>query len=137
MGYPQRAKQATMLSDKSYFGFENLEVYRLGCELVVSAYRLAEALPSREQFDLTSQLCRAATSVCPDIAEGKGRGSDKDFLRFLYMARGSLLETVSAAHLATKLGFVEAQVVKPLYEQASLLNGKINAFIRLLEAPSP
>lgn len=125
-----------MLSEKSYFGFENLEVYHLASELVVSIYKAAEQFPSKEQFGLTSQVCRSANSICLNIAEGRGRGSERDFLRFLYMARGSLLETVSAVHLATRLGFLSAESARPLYEQASLLNGKINALIRTLEAAS-
>jgi len=125
-----------MLSDKSYFGFENLEVYQLASELVAAVYDLAGAFPSKEQYGLTSQICRAVNSICLNIAEGKGRGTDRDFLRFLYMARGSLLETVSAAHLAAKLGFVSLEAVQPIYQQASVLNGKINAFIRTLEAAS-
>ncbi|WP_299430198.1 four helix bundle protein [uncultured Meiothermus sp.] len=125
-----------MLSEKSYFGFENLEVYQLGSELVLSVYAAVEEFPSKEQYGLAAQICRAVNSVCLNIAEGKGRGSDKDFLRFLYMARGSLLETVSAAHLAARLGFLKPESARSLYEQASVLNGKINAFIRTLESAS-
>ena len=60
--------------------------------LVVAAYRLAAKLPKDELYGLTSQIRRAATSVPANIAEGQGRRSTGEFLQFLGIANGSLLE---------------------------------------------
>jgi four helix bundle protein len=61
-------------------------------ELVAMVYDASERFPSHEQFGLTSQLRRAAVSVPSNIAEGKAHFSNRDFVRFLRHARGSLAE---------------------------------------------
>ena len=60
--------------------------------LAKSCYELTKELPSEEKYGLISQMQRCAVSVGSNIVEGQARGSDKDFIRFLYMARGSLSE---------------------------------------------
>ena len=128
-----KQRKARPLSSNGFFGFEQLEVYHLSVALSVQVYQLSEAFPEKERFGLTSQLRRAANSIALNIAEGKGRSSDKDFCRFLYQARGSLLETVCSLHLAVELGFLQQAAVQPLYDQASTLNGKLNALLKSLD----
>lgn len=90
----------------SYFGFENLEVYPLALEFVGNIYRLSNPFPKSEQFGLSNQTQRAAVSITLNIAEGRGRDNDKEFIRFLNIARGSLLEAISALGVAVQLGYV-------------------------------
>lgn len=118
---------------ESSFSFEQLEVYHLAMALITEVYKLSQAFPAEERFGLTSQIRRAANSVALNIAEGKGRNSDKDFLRFLYQARGSLLETVSALQIAENLGFTSAQQTGSLYAKSRELIGKLNSLIAYLE----
>ncbi len=125
--------KAQQLSSNGYFGFEQLEVYHLSVALSVQVYQLSEGFPEKERFGLTSQLRRAANSIALNIAKGKGRSTDKDFCRFLYQARGSLLETVCSLHLAVELGFLQQGTVQTLYDQASTLNGKLNALLKSLD----
>jgi four helix bundle protein len=73
--------------------------------LVSHIYELTMVFPNDEKFGLTSQLRRAAVSVPSNIAEGSGRGSDKDFCRFLYLARGSLTEIETQLLIAQQLGY--------------------------------
>ena len=80
------------------FGFEKLEVWQEGIVFADEVYRATRDFPGDERFGLTSQLRRSAVSVAANIAEGSGRGSRKDFTRFVEIAFGSLMETVS--HLA-------------------------------------
>lgn len=115
-----------------HFGFEQLQVYHRAVAYVAQVYKVSEQFPSVERFGLTSQLRRAAASVALNIAEGKGRGTDRDFARFLYQARGSLLESVSALDLALALGFLEASKIVPLKSEASDLQTKLNALLRTL-----
>lgn len=115
-----------------HFGFEQLQVYHLAVAYVAQAYKVSEQFPSEDRSGLTSQLRRAATSVPLNIAEGKGRGTDRDFAGFLYQARGSLLESVSALDIAIALGFLEASQIVPLKSDASDLQTKLNALLRTL-----
>src|SRR5262249_40136600 len=78
-------------------------------ELAATIYRITDRFPSREQFGLTMQLRRAAVSIPSNIAEGEGRGSKADFVRFLNIAHGSLREAETQVLLATKLGFLTTE----------------------------
>ena len=72
--------------------YKDLRVWKLSMELALEIYRHTEFFPKEERYGLTSQLRRAAVSVSSNIAEGKGRSSDKELVLFLHHSRGSLLE---------------------------------------------
>lgn len=124
--------RVTRLSSKGFFAFEDLEVYHLSVELAASVYALTRDFPHEERFGLTNQIRRAVTSVTLNIAEGRGRGTDKDFARFLMQARGSLYEAVSGLHLAVRLGFVPENHTKSFNESARILAAKLTAFAQKL-----
>lgn len=111
--------------------FEALEVWQKAHELTLEIYKISDAFPPKEQFRLTNQLCRAMSSVPANIAEGKGRYSDKDYLRFLYIARGSLEETRYHLILAKDLGYIGQDAWMNLRDRidkvGKLLNGLINS----------
>lgn len=130
-GRGQRATARKLIA-KGFFAFEDLEVYQLAVDFAAQAYQLTAKFPESERFGLISQARRAATSVTLNIAEGRGRGSDKDFARFLYQARGSLLEVVSAFHLAERLSFTTRDQTQALFASAHQLNSKLTAFVRKL-----
>lgn len=88
-------------------GFEGLACYQHGLRLFEAAYRLATRLPAHERYNLTDQLRRAALSVLLNIAEGYGRYHYLDKLRFFYIARGSLCETLSGFIAARQAGYIE------------------------------
>ena len=72
--------------------FTKLTVWEKSMELVEVVYKLTKNFPDNEKFNLVSQINRSAVSIPSNIAEGKGRNSDKEFKQFLYIARGSLFE---------------------------------------------
>jgi four helix bundle protein len=111
-----------------------LEVYHRSVDLAAQIYKLTQGFPDSERFGLTSQLRRAATSVSLNIAEGKGRGSFKDFARFLYQSRGSLLEVVSGLHLAEELGFIKRPSTQPILRASFELTNMLSGFIKTLES---
>ena len=79
-----------MNRDKS---FRNLILWQKAHALVIEIYKITSLLPKSEQFGIISQIQRSSTSVPANIAEGYGRISIKEKLRFLYIANGSLEET--------------------------------------------
>src|SRR5690242_12977373 len=86
--------------------FEDLEVWQLSMDLVYDIYDLTKPFPQHEIYSLTNQMRRAAVSTPSNIAEGKGKASDKDFAAFLGHARGSLHELHTQVLIANHLGYV-------------------------------
>ena len=104
-----------------------LAVWQDAVDLVCRVYRLTAKLPRHERFGLIEQIHRSAVSIPSNIAEGAGRGKGKDAVRFLKIARGSLMELDTQLILCRKLGFLdETQLprhsVRKIYAQ---LNGLI------------
>jgi four helix bundle protein len=83
----------------------NLRVFTQAEELALLVYRLARSLPSFEQFGLGQQMRRAAVSIGSNIAEGCGRGSGREFSRFLSIALGSAMELEFQLRLGDRFGF--------------------------------
>ena len=84
--------------------YKELGAWRNAMELVRSVYRITGLLPKQELFGLFSQMRRSAVSVPSNLAEGKGRYSQKELLQLLYRARGSLLELETQVLIAGDLG---------------------------------
>lgn len=77
------------------FRFYELDVWRKSIDYADMIYDVTRTFPDDERFGRTSQLRRAAVAVSSNIAEGSGRSTDPDFARFVEIAYGSLMETVS------------------------------------------
>ena len=91
----------------SAFGFEQLVVWQKALDFADLVYDSTESFPRAERFGLTSQLRRASVSVSSNLAEGSGRGSKRDFSRFVEIAFGSVCEVVSQSHLSRRRGFMD------------------------------
>ena len=113
-----------------YEDTSKLLVWQKSHELVLKIYEVTKNFPKDEQFGLTSQIRRAATSIPSNIVEGKARGSSKDYNRFLLIARGSLEETKYQLLLAKDLKYINENIYKEIYkkmdEVGRLLGGLIN-----------
>lgn len=110
----------------------NLRAFQLADELALLVYRETSGFPKEEMFGLTSQVRRAAVSVASNIAEGCGRSTDADFLRFLDMANGSLRELQYQISLAQRLGYLPFQSSlatddSVLFEAGRVLHGLIRS----------
>ncbi len=99
--------------------YKKIKAWELAHQLTLSVYRSTASFPAAEQFGITSQLRRAASSVAANIAEGSGRATDKDFLRFLDIALGSLKETEYFLLLSNELNYVEKAEWLLLHEQTT------------------
>ena len=89
--------------------YRKIEAWRLADDLTIAIYRHTRSFPKEEIYGLTSQLRRAAYSVPANIVEGSSRESKKDYLHFLYIARGSLSETQYFVHLARRHDYLPSQ----------------------------
>ncbi len=112
--------------------FKDLKCWQKASELTLAIYSQTRGFPKEEVFGLASQMRRAAVSVMSNIAEGKGRLSDRDSLRFFGNARGSLFEIESQIDVAEKLAYISVADAGMLRALASdtgkLLNGLIRSF---------
>ena len=90
---------------------KNLRVYHAAEELAVEVYAVVKLLPVDERFALGQQLRRSAVSVGSNIAEGCGRDSDAELLRFLRIALGSATELEFQLRLAIRLGLLDAAAI--------------------------
>jgi len=108
--------------------FRRLTVWQKSRRLALEVYGLTARFPKEEQYGLTSQVKRAASSIPANIAEGCGRESAADMARFLHIAGGSACELESHLILAHDLGFLEAVA----YESALGGIGEIKRMLRSL-----
>jgi four helix bundle protein len=88
--------------------YKLLRVWQKAHELALEVYRLADEFPSREQYGMAKQLRRGAVSVVSNLAEGSGRGTDREFARFVDIARGSAIEMECQLLLAHDLGYIDS-----------------------------
>ena len=89
--------------------FRKLDIWIDGMELVDMIYGLTENFPHQEMYGLASQMQRAAASVPSNIAEGSGRGSDREFARFLSISLGSLFELQTQIEIAHRRAFITSE----------------------------
>ena len=110
--------------------FKELRVWQEAIELAKLVYQTSARFPADEKYGLKSQVNRAAVSVASNIAEGSGRGSNKEFAQFLKVSLGSAFEIETQMILAEAFGFVTKEDNKRLMQQLSgvqkMLNGLIN-----------
>ena len=90
---------------------KDLDVWNRSVDLVVKIYKLTNELPENEKFGLISQIKRSSISIPSNIAEGAGRSSAKEFIRFVDIANGSLSELETQLILTEKLGFCNTQQI--------------------------
>jgi four helix bundle protein len=111
--------------------YKKIKAWGLAHQLVLDVYRSTAFFPDSEKFGITSQLRRAASSVSANIAEGSGRATEKDFLRFLDIALGSLKETEYFLLLSNELNYLNEtewqQLNKQVTEALKCLIGFIKA----------
>lgn len=112
--------------------FEDLKVWQKSVDLAEAVYRIVSSFPKEEKYGLTSQITRSAISIASNIAEGSARESDKEFIRFLYIARGSSAELKTQFIVAQRVGYINADRLCPLFEVIDEITRMLNGLIRKL-----
>jgi four helix bundle protein len=116
---------------KSYF---DLEVWQKAHELALLVFRTTERFPKTDQFGIVSQVRRSCSSVPANIAEGFGRGTTKEFLRSLQIARGELEETRYFMFLSRDLGRISKEDFSSISAECDSTGRLINALGRSLRS---
>jgi len=105
-------------------------------ELALSVYAATQAFPKQELYGLVSQMRRATVSVPSNIAEGKGRLTDRDRAHFFAQARGSLLELETQILIAAKLGYLSGAASESLLDLSREVGRMLNSLIESIRPRS-
>jgi four helix bundle protein len=113
--------------------FRKILVWQKSISLVTKIYKITRTFPKEETFGLTSQIRRSSVSIPSNIAEGSGRESNKDFLRFLYISLGSLFEMQTQLEIAKNIIYINEEEFNLLYEDSREIERMLASLIRKLK----
>mgnify|MGYP001418024523 CR=1 FL=1 len=113
--------------------FRKLEVWKKARTLAIEIYRITSDGPLARDFGLRDQMRRAAVSICSNIAEGNDRHSDKDTVRFLFMARGSSAELMSQADIALGVGYLKKSDAEEVIGSCNEISKMLRSLIKYRE----
>ncbi|WP_286965035.1 four helix bundle protein [Flavobacterium sp. UBA4854] len=113
--------------------FRKILVWQKSISLVTKVYKVTRTFPKEETFGLTSQIRRSSVSIPSNIAEGSGRESNKDFLRFLYISLGSLFEMQTQLEIAKNIIYINEEEFNLLYEDSREIERMLASLIRKLK----
>ena len=109
---------------------KDLDIWKLGIELVEKIYKLTALFPKEEIYGLISQMRRAAVSIPSNISEGAARNHKKEYIQFLYMSLGSLSELETQIIISQKLNYLSDNAIM---KEIEILRRKLLNFIKYLE----
>ena len=119
---------------KARFNFENLEVWQKAVDFAKIVIELSEKVnTNRKHYRLIEQLEAASTSVALNIAEGKGRFSKKEFIQYLYIARGSLYETITLLIIFHKKNWINNAQLEEIEDFGAEIGKKISSLINSIK----
>ena len=113
--------------------FEEIEAWHEARELTRQVYDLTRRNAFAKDFGLKDQIQRSSVSVMSNIAEGFGRGSNKEFIQFLFIEKGSLAEVLSQLYVALDQDYIDRSKFTTAYEKAVEVARLITAFISSVE----
>lgn len=114
--------------------YKELNVWKKAVTLATDIYRATSLYPKSELYDITSQMRRCAISICSNIAEGAGRSSNKDFVRFLHMANGSSYEFETQLIISKNLDYLKDVEFESLLGSLVEIQKMLFKFIKKIES---
>ncbi len=105
-----------------------LKIWQRSRILVKEVYQITGMFPKNQQYGLTSQIQRAAVSIPSNIAEGAGRNTKKEFMRFLDIANGSAFELETQLFLSSDLGYIETEKIETIVTELKEIQKMIFRF---------
>lgn len=125
------------MNTKTVKTFKDLLVWQKSVSLVEVVYNFTSSFPKEEIYGLTSQMRRASISIASNIAEGSSRKTTKEFIRFLSIANGSLMELETQLIIAEKLQMLSKNncglAIEKIDEISRMINSLINSLLRRVE----
>lgn len=113
--------------------FEEIEVWQKSRELCADIFALTQSEGFSKDYDLKNQINRSAGSAMDNIAEGFERNSNKEFVYFLYVAKGSIGETRSQLHRAKDRGYINSETFEELYSKCLVVSQQLSKFAEYLK----
>jgi four helix bundle protein len=113
--------------------FRDLLIWQKSMALITNCYTISANFPKEEQFGLTSQIRRCAISIPSNIAEGFGRGTNKEYYRFLTISLGSLFEFQTQIEIAYNLNYITLESFNKLYEDSRELERMLTSFMNKIK----
>jgi len=111
-------------------GFRELTVWQRAKNLAISVYKITTAGEFSRDFGLRDQVRRAVVSIASNIAEGDERDTDKDSVRFFFMAKGSLAELLTQIIIANEIGYLKEQDYKYISDECEILGKMLGKLIK-------
>lgn len=112
-------------------GFRELKVWQKAKELAVEIYQITQKDSFNKDFSLRDQIRRAAVSIPSNISEGDERGSNKDAVRFFYMAKGSLAELQTQLEIAYEIKYLDERTFYDLQEKCITIGKMLGSLIKI------
>ena len=113
--------------------YTDLNVWQKSMDLVVLVYQSMKFLPKEEMYALSSQIRRSVVSIPSNIAEGQQRNSLKEYIHFLYVAKGSLGELETQIIICERLGYLTSNQTEPIKALSSETGRMLNGLIKNLQ----
>ena len=113
--------------------YKQLKVWQKSMELTVNIYSIVRLLPAEEKYALSEQIRRAVLSIPSNIAEGSGRNTDKEFVQFLSISRGSLWELATQIEVCERLNYIDRQKTNEIMSQITEISKMINSLANSLQ----
>lgn len=114
--------------------FEEIDVWKLARELVKDIYSITELQSFSKDFGLKDQIRRSAVSIPSNIAEGYERKSNAEFIRFLYISKGSAGELRTQLYLASDLNYIDEETLNKLLNKVEIISKSLSGFIKYLHS---
>jgi four helix bundle protein len=112
--------------------FEDIKAWILAKELAVEIYKIECKTTYGVDLSFKDQIQRAVISIMSNIAEGFERGSDKDFIKYLYISKGSCGEVRSLLNIAKEIGYIDSESFRILNSKCEEISKAISGFIKYL-----
>lgn len=116
------------------FSFEDLEVWQKDVDFAVSVIDVAEIMnTNRNRYRFIEQLESSVTSISANIAEGKGRNSKREFIQYLYIARGLLFETITFLNIFSKMNWISGSNLNDLRIAGDTIGKQLSSLINSIK----